>query len=197
MIQWSQPSSWKEMLRAALWQWAWAAGSSRGLCSRRSAAGDQGQGSGGVERRALSPPLGGLARVWATKKGVVSGRAEQEQRGQRRRSTRIGWVSRGRAEAARCSTAQRGGAWPSDTGTAMGPPDDRASRSSRGPELLEAAVPRLSRPVWNHSWAEVTWRLRVCWDGRNMYVKRPSSAFWAGSPAAGWSSQRTPAGGRE
>ena len=188
----SQPSSWKEILRAALWQSAWAAGSSGGLCSRRSAAGDQGQGSGGVERRALSPPLGGLARVWATRKGVASGRVEQEQRGQRSRSARTGWVSRGKAEVARCRTAQRGGAWPSDMGTGMGPPDVSTSRPSRGSELLAAAVSCLSSPVWNHSWAEVTWRLRVCWDGWNTYVKRPSSA----SPASGSSPQLAPAGGR-
>lgn len=184
------------MFSATLWQLAWAAGSSGGLCSRRRAEGDQGQDIGGVERRALSPPLGGLVRVWATRKGVASGWAEQVQRGQRSSSTRTGWVSSERAEVARCSTAQRGGAWPKDMGTATGPAGDSASRPSRGSELLEAAVPCLSSPVWNHRWAEVTWRLRVCWDGRNMYVKRPSSASWASPPAVGLSSQLAPAGDR-
>lgn len=166
-IQRSQPSSWKEMLRAARWQKAWAAGSSGGLCSKRKAEGDQGQGIEGVERRALSPAWGVLGLVWATRKGVVSGRPEQEQSGHRSSSTRMGWVSRGKVEAARCSTAQRGGPCPKDTGTAMGPPDDSTRRSNRGPELFEAAVLFLSSPVWNHSWAEVTRWLRMCWDGRN------------------------------
>ena len=123
---------------------------------------------------------------------MASGRAEQEQRGHRSRSTRIGWVSRGKAEVARYRTAQRGEAWPKDMGTDVGPPDVSTSRSSRGSELLAAVVSCLSSPVWNHSWAEVTWRLRVCWDGRNTYVKRPSSA----SPASGSSPQLAPAGGR-
>lgn len=80
-IQRSQPSSWKEMLRAARWQKAWAEGSSGGLCSKRKAAGDQGQGIEGAERRALSPALGARALVWATRKGVVSG--ERGRRGRR------------------------------------------------------------------------------------------------------------------